>query len=94
MSNGRDTWSWSWKDYGACKGKRDLFYAPYQEATTARLLRVLAAQAICAQCPVIDPCDAEATARNEQHGIWAGVPRGTEPGLPNLGRKRKEANAS
>lgn len=46
-----------------------------------------AAQAICAQCPVINRCKADATKRREQHGVWGGSDRA----LPRLRQTRRAA---
>lgn len=94
MSNGQDTFVWSWEDDAACKGKGELFYAPFQEQRHHRLLRILAAQAICATCPVSVECDAAAKQRDERFGIWAGEPRGAEPKLPATEKRRRTKEAS
>lgn len=93
MSSGRDTFTWSWQDDAPCKHKTELFYAPYAERAPARRIRITKAVSICDTCPFIKPCDDEANARNEQHGIWGGTPRGAEPKLPRSddGRKKKRS---
>ncbi len=55
----------SWQDEAACRGHDPALVFP---ANTDALGP---ARAICATCPVFDPC--WQTGLHEQHGIWAGT---------------------
>lgn len=58
-----------WRDQAACQGKDpNLFYPEHRGFWDAS-----AALAICAECPVRDPCLEYALANNERHGVWGGV---------------------
>lgn len=62
----------AWQDDAACVGQTDLFFAPEAETIPARRARESAAKAICATCPVVDPCRRAADDRDEI-GIWGGM---------------------
>jgi len=53
-----------------CKGKTELFFAPFGEREPARLVREAEALALCATCPVRQQC---ADAKGDNEGIWGGV---------------------
>lgn len=61
----------SWIDDAVCKGRSDLFFGPTGERPTARRRREHIAKALCAQCPVLEPCRASAR-RNHENGLWGG----------------------
>lgn len=59
----------SWRHRAACRGLPvDLFHpAPGEHRTTAE------ARAVCARCPVRQPCLATALADPTLHGVWGGT---------------------
>lgn len=58
----------SWRNRAACTGMPHLFYpAGYHDQENRE--QIARAKAVCAACPVADPCRAEADAE----GIWAGT---------------------
>jgi hypothetical protein len=74
----------AWHAHAACRGATALFYA---EHTEGRRFDVYGpARAICAACPVREPC-ADA-GRNEAHGVWAGL---TPKERARLRRSRRAA---
>ena len=60
-----------WFDEAACKGMTDLFFPPAGEREAARLQREPKARAVCASCPVVEPCRAYAR-RQQEFGFWGG----------------------
>src|SRR5207302_827231 len=60
-----------WFEEAACKGMTDLFFPPAGEREAARLQREPKARAVCASCPVVDPCRAYAR-RQQEFGFWGG----------------------
>lgn len=56
-----------WQDHALCKGKTDLFFN-----TSKGDYRELEAKALCAQCPVREPCLDYAHTNRERHGVWGG----------------------
>lgn len=65
----------SWLERAACRGKTHLFYGEEvgRSAPARRRQREMVAKSICATCPVVDECLAEAFAREDEHGIWGGL---------------------
>lgn len=65
----------AWKERAACRGPHALvFFPPAQpERRDEREAREAKAKAICAQCPVREPCRDFALAVREPHGIWGGL---------------------
>lgn len=57
-----------WKALSACSGLTSLFFPGKGEMDTA-----MQAKAVCATCPVIDPCLMFAVTNYEKHGIWGGT---------------------
>ena len=54
---------WEWQLRGACRGEdSSLFFHPEGERGPARAAREVAAKAVCARCPVVDPCRRHALA--------------------------------
>ncbi|QIX49061.1 WhiB family transcriptional regulator [Rhodococcus sp. DMU1] len=47
-----------------------LFFHPDNERGEARLVRIRAAKAVCAQCPVRERCMDHAIESSERCGIW------------------------
>jgi WhiB family redox-sensing transcriptional regulator len=57
-----------WKALSACYGLTSLFFPVAGSTDTA-----LQAKAVCATCPVIEPCLMFAVTNYEKHGIWGGT---------------------
>jgi WhiB family transcriptional regulator, redox-sensing transcriptional regulator len=65
---------WDWQAAAACRlADATSFFAPEAELIGARRLREQQAKAICATCPVIEPCRAHALVRRELYGVWGGL---------------------
>lgn len=65
---------WEWQLRGACRGADSgLFFHPEGERGPARAAREAAAKAVCAGCPVVDPCRRHALATREPYGVWGGM---------------------
>jgi WhiB family redox-sensing transcriptional regulator len=63
-----------WWRNAACRGTdTSLFYHPEDERGIFRRRREREAKAICAGCPVRQPCLEWALTRPETHGIWGGL---------------------
>jgi WhiB family redox-sensing transcriptional regulator len=60
-----------WFTEAACKGMTDLFFPPAGEREAARLQREPKARAVCASCPVVEPCRIYAR-RQQEFGFWGG----------------------
>lgn len=57
-----------WHQEALCRGAdTDIFYPPERDAAAMRQ-----AKAICAACPVSEPCGAEGLA-NRERGVWGGM---------------------
>jgi WhiB family redox-sensing transcriptional regulator len=65
----------AWSRRAACRGPdATLFYPPaVAEPRPDREARERRAKAICAVCPVRDPCLTVALDTREPHGIWGGL---------------------
>jgi WhiB family redox-sensing transcriptional regulator len=65
----------AWARRAACRGpEATLFYPPAAaEPRAEREARERRAKAICAVCPVREPCLAVALDTREPHGIWGGL---------------------
>lgn len=66
----------SWHDRGLCNDPDTddtLFYHPEGERGAARVRRAEAAKEICATCPVMAKCKAEALRVREPYGTWGGL---------------------
>ena len=65
----------AWTRQAACRGpEAGLFYPPVAtEPRPARETRERRAKAICAVCPVREPCLTVALDTREPHGIWGGM---------------------
>lgn len=66
MTDDRD-----WLDRALCRGKQRWFFDPPRESPSARARREAVASAICAACPVTEPCRQWAR-DNREHGFWGG----------------------
>lgn len=65
---------WDWQLRGACRGTGgEAFFHPYGEREPSRSRRERAALAICAGCPVREPCRDYALAAQEPYGVWGGL---------------------
>src|SRR5262249_42885730 len=63
---------YDWSGDAACKGKSDMMFPTAKRD-------ILKALAVCAECPVVEPC--RAVSKNEPFGVWGGVSAG-ERGFP------------
>lgn len=72
----------TWRQHGACRGVNpDIFYpATDEEAEPAK--------AICAVCPVREPCLEYALANRERDGVWGGA---TERERRRMIRQRRKS---
>lgn len=63
-----------WQHNGLCRvTDSTVFFAPARfEHKPDRLAREAKAKAICARCPVREPCLRWALAVREPHGVWGG----------------------
>lgn len=64
---------WSWRDQSACMGHEDLFYSAEEEPKGERRRKEEAAKAVCATCPVLEPCRRFAMESGELYGVWGGL---------------------
>ena len=65
---------WHWREWAACRGMdSEVFFSPDGERGIAKRARERAAKAICATCPVREPCLAHALATREPYGVWGGM---------------------
>jgi WhiB family redox-sensing transcriptional regulator len=72
-----------WRQYARCLGADpDLFYPPPDNEEGAA-----AAKAICAICPVREPCLEHAITAREKLGVWGGL---TERERRRLVRQRRK----
>lgn len=72
----------SWRQHGACRGvDPDIFYPVTDEEADQ-------AKAICATCPVREPCLEYALANRERDGVWGGA---TERERRRLIRQRRKS---
>lgn len=72
----------SWRQRGACRGvDPDIFYPASDEEAEA-------AKAICAVCPVREPCLEYALANRERDGLWGGA---TERERRRIIRQRRKS---
>jgi len=68
---------WEWQLHGRCRGlDSDLFFHPDGDRGPTRAAREQSAQAVCATCPVIAQCGAQALASREPYGVWGGLTEG------------------
>lgn len=83
----------TWMSRGSCRGKSELFFAPFAERPEARARREAHARTICAGCEVRDPCKSYAR-HNRELGFWGGeseaerAAAGFAPTTPIIGRRR------
>lgn len=81
-----------WQFRAACRGEdASLFFAPsYFERHKEKAARERKAKAICARCPVREPCLEFALRVREAHGVWGGL---NEQERRQLLRQRRTAQA-
>ena len=60
-----------WREFAACKGRTELFFARKAERPQARERREAKANRLCNACPVQEPCRTFARDHHE-YGFWAG----------------------
>lgn len=60
-----------WRDFAACTGRTELFFAPKAERPQARARREARADTLCSVCPVRSQCR-EFARDNCEYGFWAG----------------------
>lgn len=75
-----------WRVRAACRGASDIFFPDSQLVENLR-----PAQAICATCPVREPCLNWALDTNQEFGVWGGM---TEGDRKRLRRRRYRAGRS
>jgi WhiB family redox-sensing transcriptional regulator len=64
----------SWQQQARCRGAdRDVFFPDEDERPPRRHHRERVAKAICAACPVRQPCAVYALVNRELHGVWGGL---------------------
>lgn len=61
----------AWREQAACKGQTNLFFPRRAERPEARARREARASALCAKCPVAEPCREHARNQHE-YGYWGG----------------------
>lgn len=88
-----------WMPQGACRGKSELFFAPFAERPEARVRREAQARAICQGCTSVLPCRNYART-NRELGFWGGeseaerASAGFAPTTPIIGRRRVAETAA
>jgi WhiB family redox-sensing transcriptional regulator len=89
----------NWMSTGACRGKSELFFAPFAERPEARVRREAQARAICQGCSVTTMCRNYAR-ENRELGFWGGeseaerAAAGYAPTTPIIGRRRVAETAA
>lgn len=72
----------TWRQHSACKGvDPDIFYPVSDEEAEV-------AKAVCAQCPVRQPCLEYALGTRERDGVWGGA---TEKERRRILRQRRKS---
>jgi WhiB family redox-sensing transcriptional regulator len=72
----------SWRKHASCRGlDAEVFFPTSEEATQE-------AKAICAECPVREPCLQYALANREREGVWGGA---TERERRRMVRQRRKS---
>jgi WhiB family redox-sensing transcriptional regulator len=61
----------AWTDLALCRGRTDLFFPQVRERPERRARRETEARAVCAACPVQEPCRSWAREHRE-YGFWGG----------------------
>lgn len=64
----------SWHRHALCgEVDTEVFFPADEERPPQRRLRERVAKAVCAACPVRQPCALHAMAHRELHGVWGGL---------------------
>lgn len=85
--------STDWMKDGACRGKSELFFAPFAERPEARVRREAKARMICQACAAVVACRNYAR-ENRELGFWGGeseaerASAGFAPTTPIIGRRK------
>lgn len=58
----------AWRQQARCRGVDPAVFYPVSDEDEA-----LEAKAVCAQCPVREPCLEYAIGVREKHGVWGGL---------------------
>lgn len=65
---------WEWQMRAKCRGADTaIFYHPENERGPSRVRREMQAKAVCAGCPVLEPCLRWALVAREPYGVWGGT---------------------
>ncbi len=84
-----DTDILDWQDSAACREHSNLlFFGEEGESELEKQAREANAKAVCAHCPVSDPCLEFAMETNQKYGIWGGL---TDKERASLKRRRARA---
>jgi len=71
---GRNEGLWEWQLHARFRGMDSgWFFHPEAERGPQKERRDADGKAICAQCPVIDPCREHALQVQEPYGVWGGM---------------------
>lgn len=85
--------AYTWlRDASCLTADPELFFPPDGERGAARDSRDLRALAVCAGCPVLEPCRRHALSARETYGIWGGTTQ-DERRSQHLRDRRARANA-
>lgn len=63
----------NWTSEAACAGTDPELFFPERSQGRGVAARLMAAKAICAECPVTAACLESAISNNEQFGVWGGT---------------------
>ena len=84
---------WEWQESAACRElPTEMFFYTDGERGPRRTNRENAAKAICASCPVIQACRAQALTLAEPYGIWGGLTEDDRVAI--LNRREKSTSDS
>jgi WhiB family redox-sensing transcriptional regulator len=61
----------AWTDFAHCRGRTQIFFPQLRERPERRTRREAEARALCAGCPVLEPCQRWAR-ENREYGFWGG----------------------
>jgi WhiB family redox-sensing transcriptional regulator len=65
---------YEWQRWGACREvDPHSFFHPEGERGPARRQRDITAVAVCAGCPVVEPCRDHGLSVREPYGVWGGL---------------------
>ena len=75
-SPAREAGAWDkggWRGRAACRGEDPELFFPVGSSGPAALAQIVAAEAICARCPVREACLRFALDTGQDYGIWGGL---------------------